>query len=79
MSPASGALNPTSLFTRILMNLSPPICLGAIAAVLMHRPTTFRWIERWIGWRLGARVIGDCGLTKTKARHRKPCPEFQAA
>ena len=60
---ASGALDPTSLFTRILMNLSPPICLGAIAAVLMHRPTTFRWIERWIGWRLGA----TAGLAATLA------------
>ena len=60
---ASGALYPTSLFTRILLNLSPPICLGAIAAVLMHRPTTFRWIERWIGWRLGATV----GLAATLA------------
>jgi hypothetical protein len=29
----------------------------------MHRPTTFRWIERWIGWRLGA----TAGLAATLA------------
>jgi len=48
---ASDALAATSFFTRVLINLSPPICLGAIAAMLVHQPTTFRWVERWIGWR----------------------------
>jgi peptidoglycan/LPS O-acetylase OafA/YrhL len=51
---ANGALAPTWLFTRVLISLSPPICFGAIAAILMHWPTTFRWIERWIGWRWSA-------------------------
>jgi len=51
---AHGALVPTWLFTRVLISLSPPICLGAIAALLMHWPPTYRWIERWTGWRWSA-------------------------
>lgn len=51
---ASGALDTTWFFTRVLINLSPPICLGVIAALLIHRPTTFRWIEPAIGWRWSA-------------------------
>jgi len=51
---ANGVLAHTWLFTRILLSLSPPICLGAIAAFLMHRSTTFGWIKRWIGWRWSA-------------------------
>ncbi len=46
-----GFLNPTSFLTVVLTEISPPICLGAIAAVLMHRPTSFDWINRWMGWR----------------------------
>jgi peptidoglycan/LPS O-acetylase OafA/YrhL len=44
----------TWFFTRVLVSLSPPICLGAIAALLMHQPTTFGWIERLSGWRWSA-------------------------
>jgi peptidoglycan/LPS O-acetylase OafA/YrhL len=51
---ANGALVPTSLVTRILVSISPPICLGAIAASLMHWSPTYRWIERWMGWRWSA-------------------------
>jgi peptidoglycan/LPS O-acetylase OafA/YrhL len=51
---ANGALAPSSLFTRVLMSVSPAICLGAIAAILVHRRTTFRLIQRCIGWRWSA-------------------------
>jgi peptidoglycan/LPS O-acetylase OafA/YrhL len=54
LAVANGSLAATLLFTRVLLSLSPPICLGAIAAFLVHRPTTFRWIERCIGWRWSA-------------------------
>jgi peptidoglycan/LPS O-acetylase OafA/YrhL len=40
--------------TRVLECLSPPICLGALAALLLHRPSTFRWSARWLGWRWSA-------------------------
>jgi peptidoglycan/LPS O-acetylase OafA/YrhL len=36
------------------MSVSPAICLGAIAAILVHRPRTFRLIQPWIGWRWSA-------------------------
>ena len=52
----SGMLAATGIATRVLLSLSPPICLGAIAAFLMHKPTTFSWIERWIGCRWSATV-----------------------
>lgn len=51
---ASGALAPTWLVTRVLISVSPAICLGAIAAFLVHRPATFRWIQLLMGWRWSA-------------------------
>ena len=60
---ANGALTTTWLVTRVLMSLSPPICLGAIAAFLLHKPRTFRWIERCVGWRWSATAALAATLT----------------
>jgi peptidoglycan/LPS O-acetylase OafA/YrhL len=51
---AHGALAPAWLPTRILLQLSPAICLGAIAAVVAHQPAGFRWLERLFAWRWSA-------------------------
>jgi peptidoglycan/LPS O-acetylase OafA/YrhL len=53
---ANGTLAASWLSTSILISLSPPICFGAIAAFLLHGPTTLPWIEQWIGWRWSAAV-----------------------
>jgi peptidoglycan/LPS O-acetylase OafA/YrhL len=42
------------LAMRVLNQLSPPICLGAIAAILAHQPATFRWLHRLTAWRWSA-------------------------
>lgn len=60
---ATGELNATWLLTRILLSLSPPICLGAIAAVLLHQPSVFVRVERWIGWRWSATAALIATLT----------------
>ena len=60
---ADGAFAPVPLLTRALISLSPPICFGAIAAVLVHRPLTFRWIERWLGRRWSASAALAATLT----------------
>jgi len=49
----AGAGGSTVLPARILFHLSPPICMGAIAALMLHSPKGFRWVEPLINARYG--------------------------
>jgi len=46
-----GWLETARLPVRILLYISPAICLGSIAAILVHRPAGFRWLDLLLGRR----------------------------
>jgi peptidoglycan/LPS O-acetylase OafA/YrhL len=47
-----GAISQSILFSRVLLNLSPPICFGAILAILLHNRSSFGFMNSLFGARL---------------------------
>jgi len=47
----AGQLRPDLLLVRVLASVATPICLGCLAAYLLHRPAGFR-----VAWRIAGRT-----------------------
>lgn len=48
---AAGALDGRALPVRMVTSIATPICLGSLAAYLLHRPGGFRWVHPIVGQR----------------------------